>query len=242
VRTDDCTTHPNDGGTLKVIGYARKSIAENGNGHSLDAQEETIRAEAARRGWHVVGIVRDDGHSGRDTHRPGLMRALAAVAAGEADGVVAAKLDRISRSVVDFGTLLDWFRDAGAALVALDVGVDTSTPAGRLVANVMASVAEWERETIAARTRDGLKVAAAKGRRPAPAVEGELRDRIRAMREGRATYQQIADTLNAEGVPTLRGAAKWQVSSVRGAAGYRRPAKRRRPAELPSLPKRRAAA
>lgn len=227
---------------MKVIGYARKSVAENGNGHSLDAQEETIRTEASRRGWEVVEVVRDDGHSGRDTHRPGLMRALAAVAAGDAEGVVAAKLDRISRSVVDFGTLLDWFRDADAALVALDVGVDTSSPAGRLVANVMASVAEWEREVIATRTRDGLKVAAAKGRRPAPAVDGELRERIRAMREDRATYQQIADTLNAEGVPTKRGAPLWRVSSVQAAAGYRRPAKRRRPAELPALPKRRTAA
>lgn len=227
---------------MKVIGYVRKSIAENGNGHSLDAQEAAIRAEVERRGWTLVKVIPDDGYSGRDTHRPGLMEALGMIAAGEAEGVVAAKLDRISRSVIDFGTLLEWFRDAGAALVALDVGVDTSTPGGRLICNVMASVAEWERETIAARTKDGLAVAASKGRRPAPAVDGELRERIRAMREGRATYQQIADTLNAEGVPTMRGAAQWQVSSVRGAAGYRRPAKRRRTAELPALPKRRRAA
>lgn len=227
---------------MKVIGYVRKSIAENGTGHSLDAQAAAIRAEVVRRGWTLVKLIPDDGYSGRDTHRPGLTEALERVAAGDADGVVAAKLDRISRSVVDFGTLLDWFRDADATLVALDVGVDTSTPAGRLVANVMASVAEWERETIAARTRDGLKVAASKGRRPAPAVVGELRDRIRAMREANATYQAIADTLNAEGVPTLRGASIWRVSSVQSAAGYRRPAKRRRPAELPQLPKRRAAA
>lgn len=227
---------------MKVIGYVRKSIAENGNGHSLDAQEAAIRAEADRRGWSLVKVIPDDGYSGRDTHRPGLMEALDLIVAGDAQGVVAAKLDRISRSVVDFGTLLDWFREADATLVALDVGVDTSTPAGRLVANVMASVAEWERETIAARTRDGLKVAASKGRRPAPAVEGELRDRIRSMREGRATYQQIADTLNRESVPTLRGAPLWRVSSVQAAAGYRRPTKRRRAAELPQLPKRRSAA
>lgn len=227
---------------MKVIGYVRKSVAENGNGHSLDAQEAAIQAEVERRGWTLVKVIPDDGYSGRDTHRPGLTEALDLIVAGETEGVVAAKLDRISRSVVDFGTLLDWFRDADATLVALDVGVDTSTPAGRLVANVMASVAEWERETIAARTRDGLKVAASKGRRPAPAVDGELRERISAMREGRATYQAIADALNAERVPTLRGAAQWRVSSVQAAAGYRRPSKRRRPAELPTLPKRRAAA
>lgn len=223
---------------MKVIGYVRRSVAENGDGHSLDAQEAAIRAEVERRAWTLVKVIPDDGYSGRDTHRPGLMEALELVVTGEAEGVVAAKLDRISRSVIDFGTLLEWFRDAGAALVALDVGVDTSTVGGRLICNVMASVAEWERETIAARTRDGLKVAAAKGKMR-PAVDGELAGRIRSMREARATYQQIADALNAEGVPTLRGAAKWQVSSVRGAAGYTRPTKRRRPAELPQLPKRR---
>lgn len=241
MQRNGCTSNPSDGGHLKVIGYVRKSVAENGSGHSLDAQEATIRAEVERRGWTLVKVIPDDGYSGRDTHRPGLMEALGLIAADEADGLVAAKLDRISRSVIDFGTLLEWFRSADAALVALDVGVDTSTPGGRLICNVMASVAEWERETIAARTADGLAVAAAKGKLR-PAVDGELAARIRSMREGRATYQQIADTLNAEGVPTLRGAARWQVSSVRGAAGYRRPTRRRRPAELPALPKRRAAA
>lgn len=226
---------------MKVIGYVRKSVAENGDGHSLDAQEATIRAEVERRGWTLVKVIPDNGYSGRDTHRPGLMAALGMIAAGEADGLVSAKLDRISRSVIDFGTLLEWFRDAGAALIAMDLGVDTSTPGGRLIGSIFAAVAEWERDTIAARTSDGLKVAAAKGKMR-PAVGGELAERIKAMRARRASYQAIADALNAEGVPTLRGAAKWQVSSVRGAAGYRRPAKRRRAAELPSLPKRRRAA
>jgi len=83
--------------------------------------------------------------------------------AGEVTGLVVAKLDRISRSVVDFGNLLAFFEDAEATLVALDLGVDTSTPGGRLVANVLASVAEWERSAIAERTRDALAVRKANG-------------------------------------------------------------------------------
>lgn len=67
-----------------------------------------------------------------------------------------AKLDPASRSVVDFGRLLEWLDAADATLVALDLGMDTSTSSGRLVANVMVSVAEWERSVIGERTRDAL--------------------------------------------------------------------------------------
>src|SRR5204863_10202181 len=125
----------------------------------------------------------------------GLRRALERIAAGEAGGLLAAKLDRLSRSVVDFGVLLEWFTEAGATLVALDLGLDTSTPGGRLVANVFASVAEWERDIIAARTRDGLAAARAQGRsisRPAVADDPALARRIERMRARGMTLQAIA--------------------------------------------------
>lgn len=132
---------------MNVIGYTRVSTAEQArNGYGLDAQEAAIRDEAERRGWPLLRVIRDEGVSGESLDRPGIREALERIAAGEAGGLVAAKLDRLSRSLVDFGTLLDWFTDAGATLVALDLGLDTSTPGGRLVANVFASVAEWERD------------------------------------------------------------------------------------------------
>ncbi len=113
----------------KVIGYVRVSTAEQAvGGHGMDAQEVAIRAEVDRRGWVLVRIVRDEGASGKDTDRPGLLDALRQVRDGAASGLVVAKLDRLSRSVVDFGTILDHFIDWGATLVALDLGVDTSTP------------------------------------------------------------------------------------------------------------------
>ncbi len=120
--------------------------------------------------------------------------------------------------------------------------MDTSTSSGRLVANVMASVAEWERAVIGERTRDALAARKAQGLPVSrPSVDGLLAERIAALRAGGATYQAIADTLNTENVPTLRGAAAWRVSSVQAATGYKRRPSTAPRADLPALPKRRRA-
>jgi DNA invertase Pin-like site-specific DNA recombinase len=208
----------------------------------MAAQEKAIRSEVKRRGWELVEVIRDEGASGKSLDRPGLRRALDQIAAGEVEGLVAAKLDRITRSLGDFAALLEWFTASDASLVAVDVGVDTSSPGGKLVAGVFAAVAEWERDTIAARTKEGLAALRAKGNaisRPAVADNPRLARRIKGMRERGKTYQAIADKLNAERVPTLRGARLWTVSGVRGAAGYRPPPARRKVQELPPLKRRR---
>ena len=224
---------------LRVLGYVRVSTTEQANsGLGLAAQEATIRAECERRGWELLDVVADEGESGKSLDRPGLQSALTRIAERDADGLVAAKLDRISRSVRDFADLLDWFEVAGSVLVAIDVGVDTSTPGGKLVCGVFSAVSEWERDTIAARTRDSLAARRAQGRaisRPAVEDNPELTQRIRSMREAGSTYQAIADALNDEGIPTLRGAPGWTVSSVRGAAGYKAPKTRKKAALLPSV-------
>ena len=215
----------------KVVGYVRVSTAEqSNNGHGLDAQETAIRREVERRGWVLVGIERDAGMTGKTIDRPGLASALDAVKTKRAAGLIVAKLDRLSRSVVDFGSILEAFDRMGATLIALDLGVDTSTPGGRLVANVFASVAQWEAETISLRTKEGLAAARAKGQPisgPSVADNPELRDRIAGMRADGLTMRAIAAKLNADGVPTLRGAKGWSVSSVQTALGYKRPKKRR---------------
>lgn len=227
---------------MRLLAYVRVSTTEQAErGYGLDAQEMAIRETCDRRGWELVELVRDEGLSGKNLERPGLRRALERLAAGEADGLLVAKLDRLSRSVVDFGLLLEWFTEAEVALVALDLGVDTSTPGGRLVANVFASVAEWERDTIAARTKDGLAAVRAQGKptgRPAVADRPELAERIRAMRDQGLTLQAIADTLTAEGVPTARGAKAWRPSSVQAASGYRRRRPRRKHTALPEVRRR----
>jgi DNA invertase Pin-like site-specific DNA recombinase len=221
------------------LGYIRVSTGEQvTSGYGLDAQEAAIRADAERRGWALGGIIRDEGATGATLDRPGLTEALDQLARGEAAGLIVSRLDRLSRSVVDFGCLLEWFDAAGVTLVALDLGVDTSTPGGRLVANVFASVAEWERATIAARTKAGLAAVRARGRpisRPSVADRPELRERIAAMRAAGKTLQAIADTLNTERVPTLRGGSHWRPSSVRTAAGWQRRKPRRQAPNLPPI-------
>jgi len=97
--------------------------------------------------------------SGRSVrNRPGLQRALDACRSGEADGIVAAKVDRLSRSIVDFAGLLEEGRARGFNVVALDLGVDLSTPQGELIAHVVAAVAQWERRMIGQRTRQALAI------------------------------------------------------------------------------------
>ncbi len=148
--------------------------------------------------------------------RPALDAALHTVQSGGANVLVVAKLDRLSRSVADFAALLDRAQREGWGLVALDLGVDTTTPAGELVANVMAAVAQWERRTIGQRTREGLAAKKASGVRLGrpPVLSTEVVMQVQHRRSEGLTLRAIADELNAEGVPTARGTGPWRVSSV----------------------------
>jgi DNA invertase Pin-like site-specific DNA recombinase len=227
-----------------MVLYIRVSTEEQArSGLGLDAQRADLQRAGDYQDWEIAELVCDEGISGKDLNRPGLKHALELIATGQADGLAVAKLDRLSRSVIDAGMLAEWFEDAGARLVALDLNIDTSTPSGLMVLHVLSAVAEWERLTIAARTRDGLAALRAKGMptgRPAVADIPALADRIGLMRAQGLTLQAIADALNAESIPTIRGGTHWRVSSVQAAAGYRRRRPRRKPAELPILARRSA--
>ena len=200
-----------------VVGYVRVSTEEQGNsGAGLDAQRKAIKDECERRGWDLVRID-EDVLSGRSLNRPGLTQALDSCRTGEVSGVVVAKLDRLSRSLVDFAGLLVEAKSKGFNIVALDLGVDLSTPAGEFLASVMASAAQWERRIIGQRTKDALAIRREQGvklGRP-PLPRDGLGRRISAMRKRGMKLQAIADKLNDEGVPTLRGGAEWRPSSVR---------------------------
>jgi DNA invertase Pin-like site-specific DNA recombinase len=201
----------------RVVGYVRVSTEEQGaSGAGLGAQRKAIKDECDRRGWQLVRIE-EDVLSGRSLNRPGLTQALDSCRTGEVSGVVVAKLDRLSRSLVDFAGLLAEAQKSGFNVVALDLGVDLSTPAGEFLASVMASAAQWERRIIGQRTKDALAIRREQGvtlGRP-PLPKDALGRRIAAMRKRGKKLQAIADTLNAEGVPTLRGGSEWRPSSVR---------------------------
>src|SRR6266550_7686986 len=156
---------------MKMIGYTRVSTDEQAtNGHGLAAQRAAIEAEATRRGWSIEWVT-DECASGKNLDRPGIQRALELLGKRQKsrtykrayDGLVVAKLDRLTRSLKDFAELMDRAHRERFALVALDLAVDTTTPAGELLANVMATVNQFERRVIAQRTKDALAVLKKRG-------------------------------------------------------------------------------
>lgn len=147
---------------MKVIGYTRVSTAEQASdGVSLAAQADKLRQYAALYDLELVGIIEDAGGSAKSLDRTGIQQALGMLRSGEAEGLLIAKLDRLTRSVADMDTLIrEYFGDRARHHVALlSVGdqIDTTTAAGRLVLNVLMSVAQWEREAIGERTSTALQ-------------------------------------------------------------------------------------
>lgn len=205
----------------KVIGYIRVSTREQGeSGLGLAAQRAAITGECERRGWPLEHIYQDVA-SGKDTARPGLTSALAALKSGLVVGLVVAKLDRLSRSLLDFAGLLRTADVQKWAVVVLDLGVDTGTDSGKLVSHVIAAFAEWERGAIGTRTREGLAQARARGARigrpsglPADVVARIVRERGAGLSLG-----AVAAGLNADGVPTGQGGMRWYPSTVRSVLG-----------------------
>ncbi len=128
----------------------------------------------------------------------------------------ASKLDRLSRSLLDFSGLVERSRRERWQLVALDLGVDTSTPSGEMLANVLASFAQFERRLIGQRTAEALRAKRAAGVRLGRprALPRDVSERIAQTRRDGATYAAIAEALNRDGVPTAHGAARWRPSTV----------------------------
>jgi DNA invertase Pin-like site-specific DNA recombinase len=203
-----------------------------------------IRALCASQRLTLRRIARDvETAPGETQARPALRWVLDQLAEDEAQTLVVAKLGHLTNTAAGLPELLRWLSARNRRLIAIDVQLDTATEAGGLTAGALAQVGGWERERISQRTRRGLEVARSLGAmrgRPSVADLPELRERIVAMRRDGMTLQAIADTLNEEGVPTLRGGAKWRPSSVQSAAGYRRPTAPKRlrlpPAEQPVDP------
>ena len=202
---------------MRAIAYLRVSTEEQAtSGLGLDAQREVVVAEIDRKGWELLEVVVDDGYSAKDLRRPGIARAIRMLDAGMADAIVVSKIDRLSRSMLDFAGLMDSSRRRGWEMVALDLGVDTSTPQGEMMASVMQAFAQFERHLIGARTSDALQALKRRGQRLGRPVELEtkVRDRIVRMRDQGMTLRAIADELTDEGVATAQGGRRWYHSTV----------------------------
>jgi DNA invertase Pin-like site-specific DNA recombinase len=142
----------------RAVGYIRVSTDKQvDHGCSLDAQQVKLEAYARLYDLDLVAVVIDAGVSAKTLERPGLQRALGMLRKGEASALLVAKLDRLTRSVKDLGILVErYFASDKITLLSVADNIDTRTAAGRLVLNVLGSVAQWERETIGERTTEAM--------------------------------------------------------------------------------------
>jgi DNA invertase Pin-like site-specific DNA recombinase len=141
--------------------YARVSTT---NGQTTDNQEREIADYISRRGWTVADRYLDQGFSGAKESRPALDRLLLDAKRRRFDAVVCWSLDRLGRSLKHLVTLLDDFQALGIVFISLKEGLDWTTPAGRLQAQLLAMISEFERARIAERVRSGMARARAQGR------------------------------------------------------------------------------
>jgi DNA invertase Pin-like site-specific DNA recombinase len=206
-------------------------------GVSLDVQRAKLVSYAAAMDLELVEVFCDEGMSAKNLKRPGIQAALLAMQEGRADGLLITKLDRLTRSLMDLNHLVKqhFGEAAGKSLVSMGESINTRTASGRMVLNLLGTVAEWERETIGERTREGLAFLKASGVKlggsglgwdHGPMVDEDQRRaivanptelallaRIRKFRASGCTLQWIADTMNNSGEPTKRG-GKWYPSTI----------------------------
>ncbi len=195
---------------MKAAIYARVSTLA---GQNPEMQLREVRAYCERRGWDVAGEFVDVGVSGVRERRPELDRMLAVCRRRQADAVVVYRYDRFARSLRQLVNALVEFDALGIQFVSLHENVDTTTPGGRLVFGIFASIAEFERELIRERVKSGIAIARARGKRigrPRALVDSR---RIVALREAGRSWRQIARELGiGAATARARAAAAKQVS------------------------------
>jgi site-specific DNA recombinase len=220
---------------MRVILYCRVSTADQADyGVSLEAQAAKLTAYADLYDLTIVDTVTDAGESAKSLNRPGIQHALAMLRRGEADGLVVGKLDRLTRNVADWQALISGYfgERAGKQLFSVADSIDTRTAAGRLVLNVLLSVAQWERETNCERTREALQHKISKGERcgkvrygynladdgktlVANSAEQTAITTMVQLRNAGHTLRQIAAELTERGIPTKESGNAWSYAAVR---------------------------
>ncbi len=201
-----------------LVPYRRVSTREQAEkGAGLGAQHTAINFGLQMRGarplhWDCV----DKGKSGKNLQRAGLDTALKLILAGEAGGIIVSKLDRLSRSLLDFAYLMAKADKEGWNIVALDLGVDLRTPAGKAMAGMLAIFAEFERNVISQRTKDGLAEKKAGGVRLGRprGMSDELLGALVAAYHAEGSYYKVAQIFNEAMVPTVSGGKQWYPAVV----------------------------
>lgn len=204
---------------MRAIAYSRVSTDEQAeSGLSLDAQAAATHRAITRRGWKFAGNVVDVGvpESVPPDRRKAMGPALESLDRGDADALVAVRLDRITRSVRTLAEMVERSRRRGWLLVAVAENFDLSTGSGEIAARILTVVAQNERDRVGAHTREAMAAARARGVRLGRPSEHLPETRLLVMRAHLAgcTLQEIADRLTEDQVPTPRG-GRWHPATVR---------------------------
>ena len=201
--------------TVRAALYARVSTL---NGQDVGLQLEELRQVAGQRGWNLVEEYVDEGVSGAKASRPGLDRLLADAQRGRFDVVLVWKLDRLGRSLQHLLGVLDDLAGWGVGFASVrDAGIDTTTPAGRLMLQILGAFSEFERELVRERVIAGVRRAQAAGKHCGrPRVEFDLRPAVALLEQGRS----LKETARILGVSRntlrrrLREAEAWPLARV----------------------------
>jgi site-specific DNA recombinase len=217
-----------------VDGYARVSTDEMAReGASLETQIEKIKLYCKLHDLRLVKLVVDPGESAKSLDRPGIREVLDDLRHGRAGGVVIPKLDRLTRYLGDWVWLIEhFFNDrANCRLHSVADSIDTRTASGRMVLNLLVTIAQWERETISERTRDTLQGKIGRGERcgkirygyrlaedgvhlvPVP-HEQEVIQRLQQWRAQGYTYTELVKMLEQLGIETKEGKRLWLPAAV----------------------------
>jgi DNA invertase Pin-like site-specific DNA recombinase len=223
---------------MKAIGYIRVSTEDQAaHGISLDAQRAKIEAYALTKDLELVGIIEDAGKSAKDLRRPGVQEVLKKARRKEIDAVIIVKLDRMFRCTVDALNTAQDFDRRGVALHSIHESLDTQSAMGKFFFTLTAALAEMERGLIGERTRAALARKKERGEKTGGHVpygydlsnvssmakkdtslmensqEQGIIARMKRQRKQGLSFKRVADTLNADGIPTKRGCT-WTAMQV----------------------------
>lgn len=213
---------------MRVVGYVRVSRVAGREGPSF-ISPQVQRERIAAAGHDVVEWIEDLDQPGSRVDRPGLRRAMELVKSGAAEGIAVAKLDRFGRSVVHLGQLVEELQAVDGALISVSEGVDTSGHTGRLIANILTAIGEWELGRIRENWASARAAASARGAYLAEAPVGYRKTAIGGLelapeapqigetfrrRASGDSWATIARWLNSEGISSKRG-GEWTVASVK---------------------------
>jgi site-specific DNA recombinase len=217
---------------MKVIGYVRVSTAKQEiSGLSVEAQSLKIRQYCELYDLELVDLIIDAGASAKTLDRKGIKSALRMLKSDEAEGLVVTKFDRLTRSIKDLNVLIEEIFTK-TVLISVADQVDTTTPSGRLILNILMSVSQWESEEISARTKSAMQTKKAKGEYTGGKAplgwkvdtdgnevpdedEQELISIVRDYRASRLSYSAIAQMLTESDFTSRTGNTKFSKSAVK---------------------------